>query len=93
MWMYVWFGLAMLQAVVILWLVVMVLRLSERNAELSEALDGWIEEVDRLDARILEYASNRLALLTALREIAAQETPGANATAKRMARIAREALS
>jgi len=93
MWIYIWFGLAMLEAAVIFWLVVVVLRSSGRSAELSEGLDGWVEEADRLDARIFEYASSRLALLIALRDIAAQEAPKANATVKRMARIARAHLS
>jgi hypothetical protein len=38
-------------------------------------------------------AEAHLSCESALHKIAAQETPGANATAKRMARIAREALS
>jgi hypothetical protein len=47
---------------------------------------------NRLDWALEEYRQ-RQALADALSEIAASETPGANATVKRMARVARDALN
>ena len=85
MWMYIWFGLAMLEAAAILWLVVVLLRSSERHNTLGYRHDN----LRRLHVLRVEERKAR----AALRDIAAQETPKANATVKRMARIAREGLS
>ncbi len=100
MWMYIWFGLAMLEAVAVLCLAVMVLRARARRSALSEQYrdaaalhDQLFKEFDCLherwgDEQILVNKAH-----IALNKIAKQETPKANATVKRMARIAREALS
>ena len=78
MWTLIWFGLAMLEAAAILFLVARVMRMTEKwgDARASAIVSQWSKE---------ERGA-------ALREIVEQETPGANATVKRMARIAREAL-
>jgi hypothetical protein len=54
----------------------------------TESLQALIKERDELRNRI-EQPSNGSDLQARLDRIAAMETPGANATVKRMARIAR----
>ena len=56
---------------------------------------GWSERLKQERSNIvttIDDASRLLRYASALSAIAAQETPGANATVKRMARMAREAL-
>lgn len=66
---------------------------AQKNAE---AVENFANSIRGLENH-LGYKRNTLALRVvenhrALEKIAAQETPSANATVKRMARIAREAL-
>jgi hypothetical protein len=73
------------------------------NADLSvarsgaDAIDALLQELEtqRRRARALDMEARtrgEFGLRMALREIVAQETPGANATVQRMARLARAAL-
>ena len=59
---------------------------AQKNAE---ALGNWFESKASSEIKLRVAA---IKYRTALHNIAAQETPSANATVKRMARIAREAL-
>lgn len=59
--------------------------LRQRN---NQVWDRWSEKYTKLDAARAELRAKD----KALRQIIAQETPTANATVRRMARIAREAL-
>lgn len=86
MWIYIWFALAMLEAAAILWLVARVMRLQGAYRISASSAAG----ASRVAARLFK-AENELR--SVLQEIADQEAPGANATVKRMARIAREGLS
>lgn len=88
MWTLLWCGLAMLEAAAILWLVARVMRLTTRRSTLAETMGRLCTAANMLAKMGVE----RLETRDALREIADQETPNANATVKRMARIAREAL-
>lgn len=85
MWTLIWFGLAMLEAAAILFLVARVMRMTEKWARERNRATLWMQT----HVMALEGINDRS---RRLRKIAEQETPGANATVKRMARIAREAL-
>lgn len=61
---------------------------------LRERLADWISggALTFMERQMMTWASMAIEKNIALGEIAACETPGANATVRRMARIAREAL-
>jgi hypothetical protein len=70
------------------------LTVAQAGASAIDALRQQLE-TERRRARALEMSGRVRAdekLREALRNIAQQETPGANATVQRMARLAREAL-
>jgi hypothetical protein len=87
-WLYIWFGLAMLEAALILWLVAQCLRLSDEKWSARQWRLLALET--RETASLLHRRAGRLA--RALRKISNLETPKAAHAAKRMAKIAKEAL-
>lgn len=88
-----WIMLVAAQNAVILWLVARVMRRSSKNRELALLAAEWEEHANAVNRQCAAQAIRAARALKALRKIRAQETPGANATVKRMAKIAREALS
>lgn len=58
----------------------------------QRAIDHMRDDVDRADLSHAEACRDLLAAHDTLRRIAACETTGANATVRRMAKMAREAL-
>ncbi len=58
----------------------------------KKSRDFWHSEANRFEMQAWKIFDRHGLLGAALRQIADQETPSANATVKRMARIAREAL-
>ena len=65
--------------------------------KLADMISGWaltraLDDAEWLDRKRGQWASLAIENHEALRRIAAMETPGANATVRRMAKTAREAL-
>ncbi len=54
--------------------------------------DDWMVEAEKCYDSAWKHFGESLEFHTALHQIAAQETPSANATVKRMAKIAKDAL-
>jgi hypothetical protein len=59
---------------------------------MDNARKNWIESYHFVDRKLIGQYKIMSKLNVSLHRIAACETPGANATVRRMARIAREAL-
>lgn len=59
----------------------------------KKSRDFWHSEANRFEKHAWRIFDKYGLLRAALTQIAEQETPSANATVKRMARIAREALN